>query len=325
MPIRVSLSRWVVSALPILVVFAGVPGNVCAQAPRFAGQWGEIGTGPGQFAQPTGIAVDTAGFVYVTDYLTHRVQKFTSTGNFVTSWGSPGTPGALNLPWGIAVDPAGTVYVGDYGDLRVYRFTNDGQYLGSLNASVTPLGIAVGPSGVYVCDSTGDRVLKFDPSGSLVGSFGSSGNAPGQFVEPSGIAVDAHDNIYVTDEGLHRVTVYSSSGVLVRTWGREGQSPGELYRPYGAAITAQGTLQVACFDSRIEEFRLNGTFVQQWGGLGADDGQFGNILEIAVGPENTIYVVDAGNLRIQYFSLSVSVAPTSWGTLKQVYRGQVSR
>ena len=46
------------------------------------------GSGDGQFHDPTGVAVDGAGNVYVTDANNNQVQKFTSNGTFVTQWGS---------------------------------------------------------------------------------------------------------------------------------------------------------------------------------------------------------------------------------------------
>ena len=44
----------------------------------------------GQFSNPTGLAVDSLGFVYVIDYFNNRIQKFTNDGTFVTKWGSQG-------------------------------------------------------------------------------------------------------------------------------------------------------------------------------------------------------------------------------------------
>ena len=68
-------------------------------------KWGTIGSGNGQFNYPGGVAVDTAGSVYVTDSLNHRVQKFDSAGTFVTSWGSAGTgDGQFDSPTGIAIE-----------------------------------------------------------------------------------------------------------------------------------------------------------------------------------------------------------------------------
>ena len=60
---------------------------------QFITKWGSNGTGDGQFTMSNlegawGIAVDPQGYVYVTDSNLNRVQKFTSSGQFVTKWGS---------------------------------------------------------------------------------------------------------------------------------------------------------------------------------------------------------------------------------------------
>ena len=58
--------------------------------------------------QPSSIAVDNSGNVYVSEYGNHRVQKFSSTGAFITKWGSVGSgDGQFNggvYPQGIAFD-----------------------------------------------------------------------------------------------------------------------------------------------------------------------------------------------------------------------------
>ncbi len=73
------------------------------------------GTGDNQFDSPQDIAVDSSNNVYVVDTSNNRVQKFTSTGTFITKWGTSGSgDGQFNGPQGIAVDSSGTVYVADY-------------------------------------------------------------------------------------------------------------------------------------------------------------------------------------------------------------------
>jgi DNA-binding beta-propeller fold protein YncE len=60
--------------------------------------------------------------VYVTDNFNNRVQKFTSTGGFVTAWGGSGSgPGQFDGPEGVAVDASGNVFVAD-GEHRVQKF-----------------------------------------------------------------------------------------------------------------------------------------------------------------------------------------------------------
>ncbi len=80
----------------------------------FIAKWGTPGINDTQFNNPTGIAVDASGNVYVTDTDNNRVQKFNSNGTFIAKWGTPGINDTqFNNPTGIAVDASGNVYVID--------------------------------------------------------------------------------------------------------------------------------------------------------------------------------------------------------------------
>ena len=77
---------------------------------------------PGQFRQPTDVAFDTDGNIYISDgYINSRVAKFTKDGDWVTSIGEPGggALGNLNTPHTIANDAKGNIYVGDRGNRRI--------------------------------------------------------------------------------------------------------------------------------------------------------------------------------------------------------------
>ncbi len=77
---------------------------------------------PGQFRQPTDVAFDTEGNIYISDgYINSRVAKFTKDGDWVASLGEPGGGklGNLNTPHTIANDAKGNVYVGDRGNRRI--------------------------------------------------------------------------------------------------------------------------------------------------------------------------------------------------------------
>ena len=77
----------------------------------------------GQLRSPWGIALDSAGDVYVTDTGNHRVEKFDKEGNFITQWGGYGNgDGQFNFPYGISVDAKGSVFVVDSGNTRVQQF-----------------------------------------------------------------------------------------------------------------------------------------------------------------------------------------------------------
>ena len=74
-----------------LVGFASIlPATVGAQPPVYLTQWGSPGSGKGQFSEPFGVATDAAGNVYVADRYNWRIQKFTSSGAFLTQWGAFG-------------------------------------------------------------------------------------------------------------------------------------------------------------------------------------------------------------------------------------------
>ncbi|MFJ7730807.1 SMP-30/gluconolactonase/LRE family protein [Lysinibacillus sp. NPDC097231] len=73
--------------------------------------------------------MDVAGNVYVADTSNQRIQKFTSDGTFLKTWGSAGTSdGQFQYPTGIAIDAAGNVYVADYFSHRIQKFTSDGTF-----------------------------------------------------------------------------------------------------------------------------------------------------------------------------------------------------
>jgi tripartite motif-containing protein 71 len=69
--------------------------------------WGGSGMGPGQFSQPTGLAVDSKGNVFVVDAYNNRIQELSSTGQFVAEWPGPG----FTFVSKIVLDDHGNMYV----------------------------------------------------------------------------------------------------------------------------------------------------------------------------------------------------------------------
>jgi len=144
-------------------------------------RWGGLGSAPGQFRRPCGIALSPdGGFVYVVDRDNHRVQQFDGEGDFVKQWGGEGDgPGKFRHPEGIAVAQDGTVFVTDTGNNRVQRFNVAGGFVVQWGHAGDrddpyglnrPRGIAVSPAGlVYVCDSR-NGVLRIYRQRALPGS-----------------------------------------------------------------------------------------------------------------------------------------------------------
>ena len=84
-----------------------------------------------QFINPTGVAIDGLGNIYVVDSMNTCIQKFDSNGNYLGEWGSYGSGnGQFKWPYGVAVDGQGNVYVADTGNNRIQKFDSSGNYLG---------------------------------------------------------------------------------------------------------------------------------------------------------------------------------------------------
>jgi DNA-binding beta-propeller fold protein YncE len=186
---------------------------------------GGKGTEDGEFDSPTGIAVDGNGNVLVTDTGNGRIQKFSSTGAFVTTIGSKGTGhGRLAAANGIAIDHVGNIYVADAGHHRVLKLAADGgliaEWKGPEPGFYGPRRIAIGPDdSIYVVDQGRNRIVKFSPDGEVLTTWGTSGTGDGQFNDHTSVAVDPKTNkVYVADPINRRIQVFDSNGKFLAKW-----------------------------------------------------------------------------------------------------------
>jgi len=284
--------------------------TVAVTAVTFVTTWGSSGTGNGQFANLTGVAVDASGNVYVADTSNNRIQKFSSSGNFITTWGSYGTGnGQFYDPRGIAVDASGNVYVVDSVNSRIQKFSSSGNFITMWGSYGTgngqffyPIGITVDASGnVYVTDYNNNRIQKFSSSGNFITMWGSYGTGNGQFWHPTDIAVDVSGNVYVMDQANYRIQKFDSSRAFITTWGSQGTGNGQFIEAYGVAVDASGNVYVTDAYS-IQKFSSSGAFITTWGSSGTGNGQFANLTGVAVDASGNVYVADTSNNRIQVFS-----------------------
>ncbi|HLV94490.1 MAG TPA: peptidyl-alpha-hydroxyglycine alpha-amidating lyase family protein [Candidatus Acidoferrales bacterium] len=182
----------------------------------------------GMFRQVTDVAWDAAGNTYISDgYINSRVAKVDKDGNWLKSWGEPGSgPGQFNVPHSIAVDASGHVYVADRGNRRIQVFDGEGKFLRQFTIDVpvdpnarpaigrkpttstgtmapgAPWAICItpGPNQVmYASDAFPGRVYKLTLDGRVLGVFGESGKQLKQFGWIHEIACPSENVIYVAE------------------------------------------------------------------------------------------------------------------------------
>ena len=185
------------------------------------------GEGEGRLTWASGIALDSARNVFVTDAWTDRVSVFTPEGEFVRSFGESGSgEGEFRRPSGIAIDADDEILVVDTVNHRVQRLSADGRFIsqwgrrgdgdGELDS---PWGICVDADGsIYVADHKNHRIQKFAADGEFVFALGGYGDGDSQFDHPSDVAVDPAGDIYVCDWANHRVQAYDAEGGYITTF-----------------------------------------------------------------------------------------------------------
>jgi DNA-binding beta-propeller fold protein YncE len=136
-------------------------------------------------------------------------------------------------------------------------------------------------------------------------SRGGKGTGKGQLDSPTGIAVDSNGNVLVADTNNGRVEKFSPSGTFVT-------SIGQFEAPNGIAIDRGGNIYVAEIGSkhRVQKLAPDGGFIAEW--KGPEPGFYGP-RRIAIGPDDSIYVVDSGRNRIVKFNPDGQVL-ASWGS-----------
>ena len=154
----------------------------------------------GHFNQPTDVAWDGDGNVYVTDgYGNSRVLKFDRYGNRLPGWGMKGTgPGQFDTPHTFVID-GDLVYVGDRENARIQIFDTNGRFLRQWQLG-HPFGLVTTPDHfLFMADAIAGRILKIDPQGRVVGSY--TGPQPGQgpHFDPHEIAVGPDGSIFTAE------------------------------------------------------------------------------------------------------------------------------
>ncbi len=147
----------------------------------------KLGSGNGEFAQPTSIAV-YGDRIYVADSLQDVIKVYNPDGSFSFSFGSTGSDaGKFNFPVSLVVN-----------EISDELIVLDRQHIQSM-------------SGV----GQGARIQIFDMDGVFIRSFGERGIGNGKISKPVGVAVDSEGRIYVTDTFQQLVQVFDGNGTFL--------------------------------------------------------------------------------------------------------------
>jgi len=241
----------------------------------------EIGKNSYGFMYAAQVRVDPNDNIWVVDQMTNMVIKFDPQGRLVMLLGRkaesvpvPARPAAgdgagrptdlFERPTDVAWDAAGNIFVAD----------------GLSNA----------------------RIAKFDKEGKFVKSWGKKGTAPGEFANVRSIAVDAQGNVYAADGGNKRIQVFDNNGTFKSAISNVGNAQ--------AICMTKGSTPVLYVsnsnpptdidrDGEIYRMRLDGTMTGKFGRAGKMLKEFGTVNAIDCRNENTLYVGEIGNLRVQ--------------------------
>jgi DNA-binding beta-propeller fold protein YncE len=241
----------------------------------------EIGKDSYGFMFAAQVRVDPSDNIWVVDQMTNMVMKFDPQGRVSMLLGRKAE--AVNVP----ARPAGGDGAGQPTDL----FNR-------------PTDVAWDAAGdVFVADGLGNaRIAKFDKEGKFAKSWGKKGTAPGEFANVRSIAVDAQGNVYAADGGNKRIQVFDNDGNFKTAFADVGNAQ--------ALCMTKGTNQLLYVsnsnpptdidrDGEIYRMRLDGTITGKFGKAGKLLKEFGTVNAIDCSSENTLYVGEIGNLRVQ--------------------------
>lgn len=278
----------------------------------------EIGKGVYGLGYAHSVRFDKYDNLWVVDKGTNAVIKFNPAGYVTMNLGRrPEGPD----------DPAESYYRGGRGNPPVH---NDGQFR-------QPTDVAWdADENIYISDGyTNSRVAKFDKKGNWVKTWGSRGSGgqhadenPGQFNTPHNIGIDRQNNIYVADRGNRRIQVFDTEGNFKRfihlnvpydkkrhpVLGNLSPNPPDETQPWTICITQGPTQYLYTSDSepgRIYKLTLDGKIVGILGESGRDAKQFNWIHGLACPSEDTLFVADMNNWRVQKLTLHPTAASTA--------------
>jgi DNA-binding beta-propeller fold protein YncE len=291
------------------------------------------------FGEVAGVAVNSKGHVFAFNRgAREQLLEFDATGKFLREIGkdlyafaAPSSFGAHS----VRVDKSDNIWAVDSVANMVIKFNPEGRVLMTLGRKPEPGPVQIrlpnapppprpepeegffnGPTDVAF-DAAGDifvsdgyrnsRVVKIDKSGKWVKTWGERGSATGQFNAPHSIAVDDKGLIYVADRGNRRIQIFDDQGKFVNQWpvdaGALCITPGPKQVLYTTDLWDRDKPQARTTSVRVYKMDLNGKALGVFGRAGKQAGEIGWTHEMTCPSENTIYLAELLNWRVQKLTL----------------------
>jgi sugar lactone lactonase YvrE len=276
-------------------------------------------------ANPSGVAVDSAGNLFIADQLNHRIRRVDASSGVITTVagngsvsfsgdGGPATSASLAFPVAVVVDSAGNLFIVDQGHQRIRRvdavtsiittvagngfvsFSGDGGPATSASLA-NPSGVAVdGAGNLFIGDAVNRRIRRVDGATSIIttvagtGTQGFSGDGgpatSAQLGNPFGVALDSAGNLFIADQLNHRIRRVDA--------GADGQVTGAL-------------------DETITTVAGNGLSGFSGDGGPATSTRLGNPFGVMTDSAGNLFIADTTNQRIRRVDAVTSIITTVAG------------
>ena len=270
-----------------------------------------------QLHNPTDVAADGAGNLFIADRLNNRIRKVDSSGTITTVAGGggalrdggPAVQAQLRGLNGVATDATGNLYITDSSNHRIRKV-----------------------------DSAG-TITKFAGGGEITFSGDGSPALQAQLRSPNGAAADGAGNLFIADQGNHRIRMVDSTGVITtvagsgeRGFGGDGgpATEAQLFGPIGLTLDGAGNLLIVdTFNHRIRMVDSAGTITTIAGtgerGFGGDGGpatqaQLYYPYSVATDGTGNLFIADRSNHRIRMVD-SAGTITTIAGTGERGFSG----
>lgn len=291
------------------------------------------------FGEVAGVAVNSKGHVFAFNRGgREQLLEFDSNGNFLREIGkdlyaftAPSSFGAHS----VRVDKDDNIWAVDSVANMLIKFSPEGRVLMVLGRKPEPgppqirlpntpppprapaeEGFFNGPTDVgfsaagdiFVSDGyRNSRIVKVDKTGKWVKTWGDRGSGQSEFNAPHSIAVDAKGLIYVADRGNRRIQIFDSDGKFVNQWtidaGALCITPGPNQVLYTTDLWDRDKPQERTTSVRVYKMDLNGKVLGAFGRAGKQAGEIGWTHEMTCPSENTIYLAELLNWRVQKLTL----------------------